>query len=60
MTDIDAAQVGFYGASEAGWVVPLANARLHQPVAFTALVNAPLAGPTNRFRPIAPWSSSSG
>jgi len=39
--DIDAARVGFYGASEAGWVVPLANARLDQPVAFTALVDAP-------------------
>jgi dienelactone hydrolase len=39
--DIDASRVGFYGASEAGWVVPLANSRLKEPVAFTALVSAP-------------------
>ena len=32
---------GLYGASEAGWVVPLANARLSKPVAFTALVDGP-------------------
>jgi pimeloyl-ACP methyl ester carboxylesterase len=40
-SDIDAAKVGFYGASEAGWVVPLADARLGEHVAFTALVDAP-------------------
>jgi pimeloyl-ACP methyl ester carboxylesterase len=39
--EVDPARVGFYGASEAGWVVPLANARLREPVAFTALVDAP-------------------
>jgi pimeloyl-ACP methyl ester carboxylesterase len=39
--DIDATRVGFYGVSEAGWVVPLANSRLREPVAFTALVSAP-------------------
>jgi dienelactone hydrolase len=38
---IDPRRVGFYGASEAGWVVPLANARLREPVAFTALVDGP-------------------
>ena len=39
--EIDADRVGFYGASEAGWVVPLADARLRKPVAFTALVDGP-------------------
>jgi dipeptidyl aminopeptidase/acylaminoacyl peptidase len=39
--DVDPNKVGFYGASEAGWVVPLANARLSKPVAFTALVDGP-------------------
>jgi dienelactone hydrolase len=39
--DVDPNRVGFYGASEAGWVVPLANARLSKPVAFTALVDGP-------------------
>jgi pimeloyl-ACP methyl ester carboxylesterase len=40
--DIDAARIGFYGASEAGWVVPLADAQLRKPVAFTALVDGPV------------------
>jgi len=39
--EVDANRVGFYGASEAGWVVPLADARLSKPVAFTALVDGP-------------------
>ena len=39
--EIDADRVGFYGASEAGWVVPLADSRLSKPVAFTALVDGP-------------------
>ena len=39
--EVDADRVGFYGASEAGWVVPLADARLSKPVAFTALVDGP-------------------
>jgi pimeloyl-ACP methyl ester carboxylesterase len=39
--EIDATQVGFYGASEVGWVVPLADVRLRKPVAFTALVDGP-------------------
>ena len=39
--DIDPDRVGLYGASEAGWVVPLADARLRNPVAFTALVDGP-------------------
>jgi dienelactone hydrolase len=39
--DVDPNKVGFYGASEAGWVVPLADARLSKPVAFTALVDGP-------------------
>jgi len=40
--DIDHARVGFYGVSQAGWVVALANARLREPVAFTALASAPV------------------
>jgi uncharacterized protein len=40
-SDIDAKRVGFYGVSEAGWVVPLANSRLQEPVALTALVSGP-------------------
>jgi uncharacterized protein len=39
--EVDADRVGFYGASQAGWVVPLADARLRKPVAFTALVDSP-------------------
>ena len=39
--EINADRVGFYGASEAGWVVPLADSRLSKPVAFTALVDGP-------------------
>ena len=39
--EINADKVGFYGASEAGWVVPLADSRLAKPVAFTALVDGP-------------------
>jgi uncharacterized protein len=39
--EVDAERVGFYGASQAGWVVPLADARLRKPVAFTALVDSP-------------------
>jgi pimeloyl-ACP methyl ester carboxylesterase len=41
-TDIDHAHVGFIGASQAGWVVPLATARSTHRVAFTALVDAPV------------------
>jgi dienelactone hydrolase len=39
--EVDADRVGFCGASEAGWVVPLADSRLSEPVAFTALVDGP-------------------
>ena len=39
--EINADKVGLYGASEAGWVVPLADSRLARPVAFTALVDGP-------------------
>lgn len=39
--EVDPNRVGFYGASQAGWVVPLADARLTKPVAFTALVDGP-------------------
>ena len=39
--EIDPNKVGLYGASEAGWVVPLADSRLTKPVAFTALVDGP-------------------
>jgi pimeloyl-ACP methyl ester carboxylesterase len=40
--EIDPTRVGFIGASQAGWVVPLAVSRLDHPVAFTALVDAPV------------------
>ena len=39
--EIDRTRIGFIGASQAGWVVPLAAARGLRPVAFTALVDAP-------------------
>ncbi len=39
--EVDPNRVGLYGASQAGWVVPLADARLDKPVAFTALVDGP-------------------
>jgi dienelactone hydrolase len=54
--DIDATRVGLYGASEAGWVVPLANSRLPEPVAFTALV----AGPTVTTGEEEVWSKETG
>jgi pimeloyl-ACP methyl ester carboxylesterase len=40
--EIDMSRVGFIGASQAGWVVPLAVSRVDLPVAFTALVDAPV------------------
>ena len=54
--DIDASRVGFYGVSEAGWVVPLANSRLKEPVAFTALVS----GPTVTTGEEEVWSNATG
>lgn len=54
--DIDPDRVGFYGASEAGWVVPLADARLGMPVAFTALVD----GPTVTTGEEDVWSDAAG
>ena len=54
--DIDAERVGFYGVSEAGWVVPLANSRLREPVAFTALVS----GPTVTTGEEKVWSDNAG
>jgi uncharacterized protein len=41
-SDIDRARIGFIGASQAGWVVPLAVSRSVHRVAFTALVDAPV------------------
>ena len=55
-SDIDPARVGFYGPSEAGWVVPLADSRLADPVAFTALVS----GPTVTTGEEAAWSKAAG
>lgn len=55
-SDIDAKRVGFYGVSEAGWVVPLANSRLQEPVAFTALVS----GPTVTTGEEKVWSDNAG
>ena len=40
--DIDMSRVGFIGASQAGWVVPLAVSRVDLAVAFIALVDAPV------------------
>jgi pimeloyl-ACP methyl ester carboxylesterase len=39
--EIDPSRVGLLGASQAGWVVPLAAVRSGGRVAFTALVDAP-------------------
>jgi dienelactone hydrolase len=54
--DIAPMRVGFYGASEAGWVVPLANSRLRESVAFTALVS----GPTVTTGEEEVWSKEAG
>jgi dienelactone hydrolase len=40
--DIDPGRLGFVGASQAGWVVPLAVARAGIPVRFSALADAPV------------------
>jgi dienelactone hydrolase len=40
--DIDPSRLGFIGASQAGWVVPLAVARAGIPVRFSALADAPV------------------
>ncbi len=40
--DIDPDRLGFIGASQAGWVVPLAASRAGIPVRFTALADAPV------------------
>jgi pimeloyl-ACP methyl ester carboxylesterase len=40
--DIDPTRLGFIGASQAGWVVPLAVARSGLPVRFSALADAPV------------------
>jgi dipeptidyl aminopeptidase/acylaminoacyl peptidase len=42
LPEIDANRLGLLGASQAGWVVPLAAVRSKLPVAFTALVDAPV------------------
>jgi dienelactone hydrolase len=55
-SDVDRARVGFYGPSEAGWVVPLADSRLTDPVAFTALVSAPAVTTGEE----AAWSEAAG
>ena len=54
--EIDPNMVGLYGASEAGWVVPLADSRLTKPVAFTALVD----GPAVTTGEEAVWSDAAG
>jgi pimeloyl-ACP methyl ester carboxylesterase len=40
--DIDPERLGFIGASQAGWVVPLAVVRADRPVRFTVLADAPV------------------
>jgi uncharacterized protein len=39
--DVDRRRIGIVGASQAGWIAPLAAARFGHPLAFTALVDAP-------------------
>jgi uncharacterized protein len=39
--DIDRRRIGIVGASQAGWIVPLAVARFGHALAFTAMVDAP-------------------
>jgi pimeloyl-ACP methyl ester carboxylesterase len=39
--DVDRRRVGIIGASQAGWIVPLAAVRFRHPIAFTAMVDAP-------------------
>jgi uncharacterized protein len=39
--DIDRRHIGIVGASQAGWIVPLAAARFDHTLAFTAMVDAP-------------------
>ena len=38
---IDATRVGFFGASQAGWIIPLASAQLDPPPRFNLLLSAP-------------------
>jgi pimeloyl-ACP methyl ester carboxylesterase len=40
-TDIDPRRIGLVGASQAGWIVPLAADRSRHRVAFTALISGP-------------------
>jgi pimeloyl-ACP methyl ester carboxylesterase len=42
LPDVDPSRLGFIGASQAGWVVPLAIARAGIPVRFSALADAPV------------------
>jgi pimeloyl-ACP methyl ester carboxylesterase len=39
--DVDRRRIGIVGASQAGWIVPLAAARFDHRLAFTAMVDAP-------------------
>jgi uncharacterized protein len=39
--DVDRRHIGIVGASQAGWIVPLAAARFDHALAFTAMVDAP-------------------
>jgi hypothetical protein len=54
--DIAHDRIGFVGASQAGWVVPLAVARSRGSVAFTALVDAPAVSTGEERR----WSNLAG
>jgi dienelactone hydrolase len=39
--DVDASRVGFFGASQAGWIIPLASAQLRHPPRFHVLLSSP-------------------
>ena len=38
---VDSSRVGFFGASQAGWIIPLASARLHPPPRFHVVLSGP-------------------
>ena len=37
--DVDSSRVGFFGASQAGWIIPLASAQLHPPPRFHVVLS---------------------
>jgi dienelactone hydrolase len=39
--DVDASRVGYFGASQAGWIIPLASAQVNPPPRFHVVLSAP-------------------